>query len=261
MGPARRFVRTTSTLSLEIVRHTRRRLKETSQYLARMMLNKGSRQQITTKNQRQSPLLRLPPELRNMIYEYVLSGLTFQMHHIKVRQDRRALAIVSVCRQTHADTCVLLYKLGTFSFDRLSLHPDTKLPCLKHFLARRTLVQREAIQTISLLAAQPVGSSSETSLEPGVGLAAQNFDILKSLPNLKRVNMFILFELTIDAFRYHFLPTVTERQFLDWVMRKLNPTRDALHSLVHLMVPAAEVGFFWLGVRNELAVPLWDIWI
>jgi hypothetical protein len=76
-------------------------------------------------NQRDSPLLRLPAELRNQIFRYALGGETW---NFVVRESNRhrvrncsgfqhALALLAVCRQIYAETALLPFSLGSFSFN------------------------------------------------------------------------------------------------------------------------------------------------
>lgn len=71
-------------------------------------------------NAASSPLLRLPPEIRNMIYTLIIdvnivvfteAGLGRGRHPI---QD--GLALLRVCRQIHAEAALLPYALNTFVF-------------------------------------------------------------------------------------------------------------------------------------------------
>ncbi|XPS70462.1 hypothetical protein M3J09_002679 [Ascochyta lentis] len=90
----------------------------------------------TEQNRTHSPLLRLPGEIRNRIYDYV-----FENHDVIVRkfQDRTKffyhvsepfpsdhcgwvpwlglLQIATVCRDLHAETELLPYSMSTFSLD------------------------------------------------------------------------------------------------------------------------------------------------
>lgn len=78
----------------------------------------------TLHNQKQSPLLRLPAELRNWIYEYALGSLTirkclFRPHKFRAfdtsRQERTNLtALASTCRQLYGETRLLPFELNVF---------------------------------------------------------------------------------------------------------------------------------------------------
>ncbi|KAJ4372173.1 hypothetical protein N0V83_003946 [Neocucurbitaria cava] len=96
-----------------------------------------------------SPLLRLPAELRNQIYEYVLGGKSICLTCcVEVRkrdlkeegfctaeiatcvtppgsgydgadpEERSTLNIVKVCRQIHAETRLLIFSLNIFRYSR-----------------------------------------------------------------------------------------------------------------------------------------------
>jgi hypothetical protein len=75
----------------------------------------------TVLNARNSPLLRLPGELRNTIYEYVLDegGYTFIIPHRPARafgERKNRLAPLSVCRRIHQETVLLPLSLNEFQF-------------------------------------------------------------------------------------------------------------------------------------------------
>ncbi|KAI4631502.1 uncharacterized protein J4E87_002207 [Alternaria ethzedia] len=88
----------------------------------------GKYLQIARQNQRNSPLLRLPAEIRHLIFGYVLGGKTFVIDHY-VNQDiaknrtllKNALALLVVCRQVFAESALLPFSSNTFS----ALHPQT----------------------------------------------------------------------------------------------------------------------------------------
>jgi hypothetical protein len=85
----------------------------------------------TEANQRNSPLLRLPAELRNQIYELVLRhdclslalGRYLNLQPIRLYPDpgSRTLALLRVCRQDHFEAALLPYSLNTFVFTRISV--------------------------------------------------------------------------------------------------------------------------------------------
>jgi hypothetical protein len=102
----------------------------------------------------QSPLLRLPAELRNQIFDLVLrhpridlfvsptaKGTTTTM---RASHPTRAdcIGLLRACRQTHAETALLLYKSNVFTI-RAShcMH-------LVAFLARRTTAQIEVMAEV-----------------------------------------------------------------------------------------------------------------
>ncbi|KAF2850756.1 hypothetical protein T440DRAFT_518050 [Plenodomus tracheiphilus IPT5] len=81
---------------------------------------------ITQENAKQSPLLRLPAELRNQIWELVLGGnicyvdrKPWSMHNRK-RQSFRVTnvhsALLRICRQVYSETALLPFQLNEFCF-------------------------------------------------------------------------------------------------------------------------------------------------
>jgi len=117
----------------------------------------------TLRNQRESPLLRLPAELRNQIYVYVLGGHEIRTEsrphgynmsshppiqlssHNKDDWNRphHFLALTATSRQLRSETTWLPFKLNTFR-----AHHNRGF---KHFLWTLTFQQRDAIRTIRLM--------------------------------------------------------------------------------------------------------------
>ncbi|KAF3046619.1 hypothetical protein E8E12_011254 [Didymella heteroderae] len=77
----------------------------------------------------QSPLLRLPPELRNRIWEYTLGGHVFDVTTRGIFKRRKRIfkakvwglpkntfALLGVCRQIYAETVLLPYRHNAFNF-------------------------------------------------------------------------------------------------------------------------------------------------
>lgn len=78
----------------------------------------------TQRNQRASRLLRLPAEIRNHIYSYAMGGhiLVHRIHALRPNPVSSLFTLPRVCRQTQAETRLLLFKLNTFhihSIDKL----------------------------------------------------------------------------------------------------------------------------------------------
>jgi len=72
-------------------------------------------------------LLRLPAEIRNLIFGYALGGKTFLIDHYVYQgiaknrtRFKNALALLAVCRQVFAETALLPFSSNTFS----ALHPQ-----------------------------------------------------------------------------------------------------------------------------------------
>lgn len=81
---------------------------------------------IARRNEQSSPLLQLPPEIRNLIYKFVLRRRNFEITdslayppatpNIKVmNKERNYLSLLSVSRQIYAETRALPFSLNVFS--------------------------------------------------------------------------------------------------------------------------------------------------
>jgi hypothetical protein len=105
-------------------------------------------------NRQSSPLLRLPPELRNQIYEYVLGGEIYylldssgRMILIKNRYNgarrpqKHCFALLETCRQLHAETASLPSSLNTFASSSLTI---------ANFFSKLTTAQQEAVKGVRL---------------------------------------------------------------------------------------------------------------
>jgi hypothetical protein len=69
----------------------------------------------------ESPLLRLPGELRNAIYEYALGGRQWDIdcwRKARVR-EKFALSVLQTCRQMHSEASTVPWSSNTFSFEHL----------------------------------------------------------------------------------------------------------------------------------------------
>jgi hypothetical protein len=86
------------------------------------------------RNKHESPLLRLPGEIRNEIYAYVLGNKHYCVatsNHIDhdtgqtlspngFLTSSKDLALLTVCRQIHTEAHLLPFVLNTFHYDKLS---------------------------------------------------------------------------------------------------------------------------------------------
>jgi hypothetical protein len=117
----------------------------------------------TLRNQKESPLLRLPAELRDKIYGYVFSGGRIIPHFSPIRNTfaifqgfirnqtifgpvhgDNPLALLYVCRQTYAETALLpfqefVFAVGGLGVDSFNLMMDAF-----------TKQQRESIRHVAL---------------------------------------------------------------------------------------------------------------
>ena len=122
-------------------------------------LDKRVAENRTYLNHESSPLLRLPAEIRNMIYEYALGGYDMQAEGpgdfnsgfelCTMDNDghrsfnvKHLTALTRTCRQIHTDTHLLFYQLNSFGSD----HAKT----IRQFFDKFTYVQRATITTLVL---------------------------------------------------------------------------------------------------------------
>ncbi|CAN9439550.1 unnamed protein product [Alternaria alternata] len=121
----------------------------------------AQREDITKRNAIESPLLRLPPEIRNGIYTYVFGNTRylFRDYHFSIRTpvtftpdkvEYQRLSLPLVCRQLHHETRLLPYELGTFDFVEWLGRSHITFRAIKNFLTERSQSQIEALHTLTL---------------------------------------------------------------------------------------------------------------
>jgi len=111
----------------------------------------------TTLNATDSPLLRLPAELRNLIFAHVYIGTRYSLdvegflgswNLGALDWDQSVIGLSLVCRQTHAETSLLPYELGMFDlFTGWQCKLDG-LWRLQGFLEKRTPRQIDAMASL-----------------------------------------------------------------------------------------------------------------
>jgi hypothetical protein len=101
-----------------------------------------------------SAFLRLPAEVRNQIYAYILSGEAFSIHCWRryapfgiatriLRKQKNFLALLAVCHQIHAETRLLPFQLNAFRFKSQD--------AFKSWLDKFGRDQKEAIQEVHIV--------------------------------------------------------------------------------------------------------------
>ncbi|KAI4917556.1 uncharacterized protein J4E92_008950 [Alternaria infectoria] len=117
--------------------------------------NLSSLDRLTELNSVDSPLLRLPAEIRVMIFNHVFSGEKYLFHRHEVLADailvscgrsftELNMSLLLVSRQAHAETALLPYKLSTLCFPSQSGW-STWQHSIKLFLEERSVEQIKAI--------------------------------------------------------------------------------------------------------------------
>lgn len=95
-----------------------------------------------------SPFFKLPAELRNMVYEYVLGGNNLRSGHsgsVKMQYMHLSLRLRSLLLvncQLNSESALLLYSANTFQFKSQD--------ALSKFLEERTQMQLQALRTLRL---------------------------------------------------------------------------------------------------------------
>jgi hypothetical protein len=144
------------------------------------------KQSSPTHTTQQSPLLRLPAELRNQIFTLVLhhpqidlfvspttaKGTTTTM---RASQPTRTncIGLLRTCRQTHAETSSLLYELNVFTIRA------THATHLVAFLARRTAAQIDVMAEVQWKPALDVTGVYACSAVEWLDMTAREIDQLE----------------------------------------------------------------------------------
>ncbi|KAH6638490.1 hypothetical protein C7974DRAFT_285444, partial [Boeremia exigua] len=147
-----------------------------------------------SENQQRSPFLRLPPELRNRIYQFVLQAesILIYAHRISTfstsivmhsccsftsprqiqhwREDDQLTFLPVVCRQVYAEMHALLYTLNNFIF--------VDGTAMRSWMSCRTLRQRQLIRSLKL----PRAATNYYQHPP-------NTQLVRKFPNLKVIYM------------------------------------------------------------------------
>lgn len=127
------------------------------------------------KNAKESPLLRLPAEIRNHIFEMALDGHTIKPDAPRTLNNRdNRFDLLQSCRQIYAETGILPYRLSTFSFRYLNT--------MKKWCDRLPPIQRQAISAIQFPYRREWAEHEE----------ATTLLCFPNLPNLKNVDVILL---------------------------------------------------------------------
>jgi len=118
-------------------------------------------------NAANSPLLRLPAELRNEIFAYVYTDAVYHPGLTDYGGEPRAnlrgsesylkrceVHLSLVCRQMHAETALLPYELGSFNFRSQEWQSHEAVARMRIFLERRSPRQLHAIGKVTLWRAE-----------------------------------------------------------------------------------------------------------
>ena len=114
-------------------------------------------------NTANSPLLRLPGEIRNEIFAYLYTDAGYEIELDNDCADRRVvlsdvtaslrrylIRLLLVCRQVHAETALLLYELGEFLFTAEDWGSHLAVVGMRSFLERLSPRQLHATGKMTL---------------------------------------------------------------------------------------------------------------
>lgn len=145
------------------------------------------------RNAAESSLLRLPPELRNRFYTYVVGGNDFdltdgldrrpraRLRHTYFEPDYHMLGLLRTCRQIHAETRLLPFTCNIFSYSNTLTAFNWRRAMPTQMLAIRCW---KIIWTSSFSAGLPYYASM-------CPLRNQSFVILQLFYGVTKVEMFL----------------------------------------------------------------------
>jgi hypothetical protein len=164
----------------------------------------------TALNANNSPLLRLPAELRNKIYALVLDedGYVFSYPDrptLASGERKNRLAILSLCRQIHAETALLPFSLNKLHFFYFNGFRDLCLAL--------GLTKRHAIHKLRLDDALDLGIEFVLDMR-----RVHGFDTLSQfLPNVQRVRVAASTLPSWDSQRFRDSKARYENVLTDWI--------------------------------------------
>jgi len=128
--------------------------------IAKAQISALARHNIAT--QEDSPLLRLPPELRNLIYEHALHGtvVTLREHQLS-----KVPGVLLACKQTYGEATAIFYTTASFTVE------DDWV--MLHRLSRMPYRYQRLINTISILTTQKWRGIKHLSPEPPPDVLAE----------------------------------------------------------------------------------------
>lgn len=133
------------------------------------------------RNQRESPLLRLPSELRNEIYQYVLGGHTYDLPMesggqpgTQLPERPMDLSLPLACRQTYLEALPIIYSHNTFAFE---YGYDMEMFC-----AQRKSSEVRCIRNIEMIIDDPIRHNDHL-------FQLKVFSFLCLLPAIRRIDL------------------------------------------------------------------------
>ncbi|KAH7399514.1 hypothetical protein BKA66DRAFT_565585 [Pyrenochaeta sp. MPI-SDFR-AT-0127] len=235
-----------TTTAAGIAKHHCKKLRFFENGLLDVTRKGGKYFKIARQNQRESPLLRLPPEIRNQIFEIVLGGRVFELEGPScenpnfVERSQHVLALLAVCRQIYAETSLLPFKLNTFSAWNFSKLND----CLNRMMKQAHVDLITYIQLKSHTVVQPYLSletqtllTSLLVLQLRMGLLHQPLIELKSLRHVH-----VLVEFGTSFCEGTHVPTCASGYSERWLKEMIQSTRPGVEVTIQTAVYANPTG-------------------
>jgi hypothetical protein len=127
-------------------------------------------------NATNSPLLRLPTEIRTMVFDYVFQGESYVIgpgSSMRQRPSlRRDLGLLLVSRQLYHETALLPYKLGLFQLAHY-YHDPSVFSRVEELLRGRSKAQIEVMVQVGYYDGRWMDTESDVVMGTGVYCAAR----------------------------------------------------------------------------------------
>ncbi|KAF1997465.1 hypothetical protein P154DRAFT_537143 [Amniculicola lignicola CBS 123094] len=190
----------------------------------------GAHLEKARKNATQSPLLRLPAELRSKIFDYALyhGDLTTETirdagrrHAVLKPKIANCLSLLTTCRQTYDETALKFFQLNTFVFDGID-HDGNGLNDLRIWIrALKKTAYRTSVKNVRL--SMTIGGFYGSSIFADVKYYLCPF--LKEASGLGKLRLVIA-----DVHKYN----LTEQNITN--------IYATIHAQVNRVPPVAQVG-------------------
>lgn len=189
-----------------------------------------------TRNQRESPFLRLPAEVRNKIYDAALGGRTYKFKDaiyrdhatLETNGERHVLGLLLVCHQIYSEASLLPYSLNTFSFREFELS-------FKPFLDHRRLAHFRAITSIELVTYQAARMWASPHYFSDIMKEVEETKVWARLPNLREIRVVV--DLNTSLY--------VEYGTRDFNFTVIRESQRSLEEEISAIRPLVLVRFFW----------------
>ncbi|KAJ8110971.1 hypothetical protein OPT61_g6313 [Boeremia exigua] len=188
---------------------------------------------MSFKSNSESPLLRLPPEIRNNIWEYVLGGKILDVVFLSSRKGRyleektaisplslpeSSHALLQVCRQLYKETALLPFSTNSFRFES-----NQAFDWIRHLLK----VQQGLIKNVHIVTHRAERMFGWTDFKWSEQRVPKTIPV-DSFPKVKRV----IIEIRRCCFRdWEAGPKWTTKEYRNRVTANLNKITECIHAV------------------------------